>query len=132
MSKSCDNNYQRACTKWARQWKRPSFNISEVHAPSYYDFIVYNLTRVFVNRMFKHFSATLSKVRPWSQQKFFGPSGLSLVYKQGGPGAQGPSPGSAITFCYKVFLLIQNVPDKWISLDPLLREDRMLLRKMPL
>ena len=60
MSKSCDNNYQRACTKWARQWKRPSFNISEVHAPSYYDFIVYNLTRVFVNQMFKHFSATLS------------------------------------------------------------------------
>ena len=47
-------------------------------------------------------------------------------------GAWGPSPGSAITFCYKVFLLIQNVPDKWISLDPLLREDRMLLRKMPL
>ena len=65
-------------------------------------------------------------------KKFFGPSGLSLVYKQGGPEAQGPSPGSAITFCYKVFLLIENVPNKWISLDPLLREDRMLLMKMPL
>ena len=42
----------RELKKWARQWKRPSFNISEVYASSYYDFIVYNLTRVFVNRMF--------------------------------------------------------------------------------
>ena len=44
----------------------------------------------------------LNKGGERSLKQFFGPSGLSLVLKKGGPGPPGPSPGSATASFYVV------------------------------